>query len=140
MGKMPEEGDRSGYLIEAQQAIEAQQKIMAVGTARVRKLALVGGVAIGATGLSGGVLEAVDSMENQKIAWVVGLAVYIALILAAGFSLLWSAIRGAEDSNIQNVLERTATSLLKRAGESSSPDGAGASRNPDANTPDGELK
>jgi hypothetical protein len=122
--------NESGYQRFAQatvkDALEKAQAGTTKAAAGLRRSYFGGSLTIGSVGLLGGILEAVDIMENRELVWMISVAVYAALILAAGCYLLWNVVRvvGDNDTSARAALDDVITRLLTLAGNAPLPGNA----------------
>jgi hypothetical protein len=75
--------------------------------------------AVGGLGIAAGVLDAVDTMENRELEWVITFAVYGAVVLGVMLYLLWHVIRIATNNTdaARGALSSQITYLLEFAGK-----------------------
>lgn len=143
----PGQRDVSGYMRgyqnfrqeELPRLLERRQEAAALAEKRRRATYLGGAVSIGGIGLLGGALEAVDTMENQELAWVIAVAVFVALVLSVGCYLLWQVVRtGAEnDLGSLSILDDIMARLVRAANEIYSADGDPTGKSQETRPPPG---
>jgi hypothetical protein len=69
----------------AQLAEEMNERREAARAAEVGRNSYLGAAAaVGGMGILGGLLDAVDTMENKELEWIVSFAAYGAIVLAVG--------------------------------------------------------
>ena len=115
--KTQEDKDISGYQLRAQLAarLNAASHVQEAG----RNTYLGVAAAIGAMGIAGGTLDAIDTMENKELEWIITFAVYGAVVLAVMLYLLWHIIRIAAHNTdaSRDVLGTEIAYLLEFAGK-----------------------
>lgn len=119
---MPDELPRedagiSGYALAAQ--IAARLHVAGNVEEAGRSTYLGAAAAVGGLGIVAGVLDAVDTLENRELEWVISFAVYGAVVLGVMLYLLWHVIRIATKNTdaARGALGSQITYLLEFAGK-----------------------
>jgi hypothetical protein len=135
----------SAYQLRAQIASnlsKSREALAAVADQGPRRIYLGAASAVGGLGVLGGLLDAINTLEDKELEWIITSAAYAVIILfVTGFLLLRVMSFAADkDSAGRTALDAQINALLDFASQDTAPSANGAAENQPAAPPPAQPK